>query len=431
MVKLLLVFPLVSVAFGGGILNPNSVDPSLFNVSTFAAGLANPTDITALASGAALLSTSPGFGASPGQLLYYTANGTPGPSVYTSSFNGSPQNGLLIGTAPLGNDLAVGTLTGAGLNTINILQPGATPSSPMSVVASLQMTYSPVNWEHDIIGMATRPTPGVPGSFDLILNVGAEGDNTPTPPGDTVALTGTGFSTPPSATLHGDSLYMVQIDMNGAQPTVTGVQQVATGIRNAYGIAFDAAGNLYFTDNGEDGSTSGPPPQADELNFISASQLGVGAPLNFGYPNCYTQYAWGATPGIQIGSGCIAPLVAFQPLTENGVQQELLAPTDLAFAPAGFPAPFNDGIFIGFAGGGGRPGEQSGVVFYSFATGTYLNFIESSNADVQKIVGVTSTSNALFISDLTGDNVFEITAAVPEPAPMRAGPPLFFCWPVS
>jgi hypothetical protein len=408
------------------ILNSNSVDTNLFNVTTFATGLQYPTDITPLSAGGVLLSTSPNYGSSPGQMIYYSPSGVAGSTVFNS-----PMNGLLTGSVTLGSDQVVGTyggLTGSG-NTLSIVQPGATPNSPLTTVASLQMTYPSSSWYHSTIGMASEPTPGVPGSYNLVLNVGSEFDNVATPATDTVALTGTGFGSPVSASLHGDSLYMLTINTTSAQPSVTSIQQIATGIRNVYGMAFDAAGDLYFTDNGMDAlppgsylagvtppataEPNGAPPQADELNMISAAQLGSSVP-NFGFPNCYIQYAYGGVPGVPVGSGCTQPLVAFQPLTDSTGVNEIIAPTDMVFAPANFPAPYNDGIFIGFTGGG-RPDEESGVVFYSFATDTYSDFIESSNAPITNIIGLASTNNALFLSDFGNGDVYEIQSAVPEP----------------
>ena len=85
-------------------------------------------------------------------------------------------------------------------------------------------------------------------------------------------------------------------------------------------MAFDPAGNLYFTDNAIDAlpagsrqpvTPDGEPPQADELNMISAQQLGVGAPINFGFPNCYIQYANGGVLGVPVGTGCVQPTVSW------------------------------------------------------------------------------------------------------------------------
>jgi len=85
----------------------------------------------------------------------------------------------------------------------------------MTAVASLRMSDPSSPWDHATVGMASRPTPGVAGSYDLIFKVGSEFDNVATPASDTVSLSGTGFTTALSANLQGDSLYMIRIDTNG------------------------------------------------------------------------------------------------------------------------------------------------------------------------------------------------------------------------
>ncbi len=415
-----------TVAANAGIINSSAVDPTLFNLTTLATGAGLFTDITLAPDGSALISNSPHYGSTQPQLLYMSPSGTLGSSVYGSTYDGSSITGMFTGSVQLGNQIAVGTYgIYQGKDTITILQPGATPSSAMTAVASLRMNYPTTNWYHSTVGMGARPTPGVSGSYDLVINVGSEYDNVPTPSTDTVTLTGVGFSSTPSANLSGDSLYLIRINTNGSQPAVTAVQQVATGIRNVYGIAFNAAGDMYFTDNGMEelppGSTQpvptgDEPPQADELNMIPASQLGVGAPVDFGFPNCYVQYAYGSIPGVNVGTGCIQPVIAFQPVTDsNGVQHELEGPTDLAFAPSNFPAPFNNGIFVGFVGGE-DPNDEAGMAYYSFATHSYTQFIQASNPAIHNILGLTSTDNALYFSDFTG-TVYELqAAATPEPS---------------
>jgi glucose/arabinose dehydrogenase len=253
--------------------------------------------------------------------------------------------------------------------------------------------------------------------------VGAQGDNTATPAAAQVAITGTGFSSSFAANLSGDSLYKITIGETGAQPAVTGVTQVATGIRNVFGMTFDSAGDLYFADNGIDelppGSSQpmpppGEPPQADELDFISASQLASGTPLNFGFPNCYIQYAWGSIPGVPVGTGCVQPLVAFQPVTDAAGIHQLKGVTQVALAPSTFPAGFNNGIFVGFTGDGGL-NNNGGMAYYDFGTGVYTQFIESTN--VGSIIGLNSTSNALYFTDVFSGTIYELTAApTPEPA---------------
>ena len=430
MLKGILALAMAGGAAFGGIINPNAADPSLFRVTTFAGGLNYPAGFQPLPDGSLAVQTSLNFGAAQGQLFRFTdvqnqgvADG-PGTLLYQSG-----ANGIMAGSVQVGNLYAMGNDgERVGLNgdhSISLLLPGATPASPMTAIATLQFNY-PQFWEHDQVGMAVRPTPGVPGSYDLIVNIGAQGDNTATPANQLVTLTGTGFSSFPTTNLSGDSLYMITIDENGAQPLVTSIKQIATGIRNVFGMAFDpSTGDLYFADNAMDAAPpgslqpaepDGEPPQADELNVIPAASLGIGPAPDYGFPNCYTQYAYGGVPAAPVGSGCVQPVLAFQPVVDGSGTHELEGPTQMTFAPAGFPAGFNHGIFIGFMGEG-FPTDEAGLGYFSFDTHQYIQFIQASTPGIDNVVGVTATANALFLSDPGPGNVIEISAAsTPEPA---------------
>jgi hypothetical protein len=418
--RLTILLSLSVVSGRAGLINSNAVDPSLFNLSVFASGLPFPAGVHPLADGSVLVQTSPDYGYAAGQLLSFDSAGGGGGTVYTAG-----ALGLMTGSAQVGNYYAIGNdsseIGPGGDHSITLLQPGASSGAPMSVAATFELNY-PTPWDHENVGIAAEPTPGVPGSWDLILNVGSQYDNIATPSGSQITLTGTGFSSiPATISLSGDSLYKITIDESGAQPAVTSVTQVATGIRNVFGMTFDSAGNLWFSDNGMDylppGSTQptpppGEPPQADELDFLSASQLDSGTPVNYGFPNCYIQYAWGNIPGVPVGSGCVQPVVAFQPVTDASGIHQLKGVTQIALAPPTFPTGFNDGIFIGFTGDGG-PNDNAGMAYYDFGTGLYTQFIEST--DVDNIIGLASTANALYFTDTGTGNVYELSAAAPEP----------------
>ncbi len=330
----------------------------------------------------------------------------PGTVLYTTN------SGPLTGFVKVGNDYAVGDL---GNHTITLLAPGATPADPMTAVATLQFNYT-VDWEHNNVGMAVRPG-SAPGTYVLVINVGSEYDHQLST--DTVGLSGAGLL---NTILTGDSVYSMTIDETGATPTASNVQMIATGIRNVVGMQFDAAGNFYFADNAMDGT--GPfgdePPQADELNFISAANFGTLE--NFGYPTCYIQYRTGTVIDTT-GNGCVQPLVAFQPLpngTPLGSESE--GPGEIAFSPSAFPTGFNDGMFIGFAGKPfiGSTNEENAIVYYDFDTGQYIHFTENSLDGVGRPVGLLSTPDALFVSDVLTGDVYEITVAVPEPSTQTA-----------
>jgi uncharacterized repeat protein (TIGR01451 family) len=403
----LFLIAFLSVSSVAQILNLNALDPSLFRVTTFASGLPFPDSIQVLSDGSVTILNSRGFGQQPSSILRFTdvnqtgvADG-PGTALYTSPV------GPLTGFIPIGKYYALGNY---GDHTIKLLQPGAAPAAAMTAVASLQFNY-PVNWEHDQIGMAARPVPGSPGSYDLAFNLGAEGNNTAST--RVVGLTGTGFSVFPSASLTADSLYAITIDETGAQPAASNLRAIATGIRNSFGMAFQpGTGDFYFGDNAMDTPlTNGEPPQADELNIIAAALFGNGSPPNFGFPTCYIQYVTG-TP---IGGPCVQPLVTFQPIPDTYTGAETEGATEIAFAPPNFPSGFNNGIFIGFNGEGtGIPTDEAGLVYYDFSSGKYLHFIESNNPAIGNIIGVGASSNALFVSDFSKGIVYEIA---PNPNP--------------
>jgi glucose/arabinose dehydrogenase len=58
----------------------------------------------------------------------------------------------------------------------------------------------------------------------------------------------------------------------------------ATGLRNPYDVGFNAAGDLFATDNGRDDLGWDAPPE--ELNLIRAG-------LDYGWPDCWTGYLEG------------------------------------------------------------------------------------------------------------------------------------------
>jgi hypothetical protein len=377
------------------------VNTSFFRVTQFSSGFSFPNSMQQLSDGSiAVVGSSAGFNSGAiTRLVDANHDGVadgPGTVLYQAA------NGPLTGFVKIGSLYAVGNL---GDHTITLLTPGVTPADPMTPVGSFSFAY-PGNWEHNNVGMAVRPTPGTPGSYDLVFNVGSEYDHQLST--DKVPLSGL-FN----ATLDGDALYLITINENGSVPTASGFEKVATGIRNAVGMQFDASGNFYFADNAIDGP--GPdgdePPQADELNFISSSDFG--SLIDFGYPTCYVAYR----TGVQVGGPCQGPLVAFQPLpngTPLGSESE--GPSSIAFSPVLFPGAYNDGIFIGFAGkyAIGPPNEENAIVYYDFGTGQYIHFVENSLPDFGQADGLLATSDSLFVSDLLTGNIYEISAA-PEP----------------
>jgi hypothetical protein len=287
----------------------------------------------------------------------------------------------------------------------------------MTSLGSLDFSFS-ADWDHAQMAVTTRPTPGQPGSYDVVFNVGSQFNDTLST--GTVSVAGLA-----TATLNPDSLYMVRVTVNGSQATVSNPQQIASGIRNVIGMGFDAGtGDFYFADNAIDGppgqgnDTDPTPPQADELNVIRAADIGTSV-VNFGFPDCYIQYKTGAA----VGSGCVQPLVAFQPINGSPTQ----GPTQMVFAPADFPVGFNHGVFVSFAGepGSGTQNDDDGVVYYSFDTGQYLQFIAPAQAAIGKPLGLLATSDTLYLADYNYGSIEAITPSAPEPGTMAMGFGLF------
>jgi hypothetical protein len=265
-----------------------------------------------------------------------------------------------------------------------------------------------------------RENPNQPGDYDLFFNLGSRVNFAPTT--DQVPLSGL-----VSGLVNGDAIYKVTVHDTGTVPVFYGLQQIATGLRNAAGIVVEpASGDLYFEDNGIDGlADADEPTSADEINRIAAADVGTGV-FNFGFPNDYIEYRTSR----RIGSGGIQPLVAFQPLPDplNGSESE--GPAEIALAPTGFPAGLNHGIFVGFHGRfdfGGLYNEENPVVYYDLDTGAYFHFIENDEPRVGHLDTMLATNDSLFLADVSSTGsmetgagsgvIYQIKAISPQPMP--------------
>jgi len=70
--RLVLLLGFSAVTGFGGLINSYAVDPSLFDLTTFASGLPFAAGVQPLADGSVLVQTSPNYGYTPGQLLSFT-----------------------------------------------------------------------------------------------------------------------------------------------------------------------------------------------------------------------------------------------------------------------------------------------------------------------------------------------------------------------
>ena len=184
---------------------------------------------------------------------------------------------------------------------------------------------------------------------------------------------------------------------------VSGLTQIASGLRNAAGMAFDpTTGDLYFEENGIDlPRYEDEPLSVDRILMIPAAQIGTKV-FNFGFPYSYIAYRTGRLAGPRT----IPPVVAFQPWPDPFTGSESEGPSEIAFAPASFPSGLNNGIFVGFHGRfdlGGLANEENPLVFWNSTTGNYFDFIGNNEPNIGHLDGLLSTSNAIFIADLSGN----------------------------
>ncbi len=406
------------------------INPANFRYTAFATGLNFPVGVQSLSDGSLLVGTSNPVGnsgvyGSTGSLVRFVdANhdGVADNPAGTVVYNGLP--GTLTSLQQAGNLLVV---TSGGISPSITFLRMSSPTS-YSLLGTENLSF-PIqsngqSWEHTTYAAAVQPTAGLPGSYDLFFNIGSQADNVTTPASTTVSASGL-FT----ATLHGDSIYRVRIS-GGASPAFSAVTQIASGLRNAAGIAFQpGTGDLYFNDNGIDNGAGNPTYtntgkeySADKINKITANQLGSTIP-DFGFAHDVIL----ESDGSRVGDGTgVQPLQTFRALP-NSTQSE--GPSQIAFAPSSFPDGLNGGIFVSFHGGPfvGAANAQNPLVYYDPATNDYFHFIEAGQAGLGHIDGLLSTSDALFMSDLNtsgslydssgaGSGAIYELVAVPEPA---------------
>jgi len=375
------------------------VDTNDFRITVFASGLSFPVGMVQLADGSLLVAVTQGTSYNRanavGQIIRLTdtnqdgvADG-PGTVVY----DGLPNARTAL--RMFGNLIFV---TGQG-QPIEVLRSGSTPAAPLSLVGTININYPPGSWEHGNSALAVRPTPGQPGSCDLLFQIGSDenlAQTTRTAGLSSAQIAGV------DGTLQGATIYSITLTDNLTNVVASNLSLVAKGLRNAAGMAFHpVTGDLYFNDNGMDGLTNANEPlSADVLDTIPAAWLTNRAVPDFGFPASYTEYRTGRL----VGGDRVLPLLAFEPLPDPFTGSESEGPNEMAFAPPAFPAPLNHGLFVGFHGKWGSAGitnEENPVVYVDLTATNYFQIISNDEPAIGHLDGLLSTHDSLFLADFT------------------------------
>ena len=427
-------------------------DAARFSVTTYATGLAFPSSMIRLDDGSILVASSDGsnlFTSTSGRLVRLQDSNHDGVADGPATVLASGLPGLITSMRQTGN-LVMALSSENGNQAITLLTKGASPADALTVAGKIKFSF-PSGFLHTIYAVAARPSPSDSATTELYFNLGSEFNNLPTTPGKTVGISGADGISLTSPNLNPGSIYRIKLQQSGSGITVSAPEQIATGLRNAAGIAFARNGDLIFQDNGIDT----PPPgngdialSADELNRIEAGQIASNV-FDFGFPNTYTNAVSGATVCL-LGTPCpptgvTTPAIAFLP--KDGRRSE--GAVEVSLAPTAFGTDFVSGFFVSFFGktfGAGPTNDENPVVFADPYTGNYFHFI--NNQLLGHPYGLLATDDTLYLSDLsfTGhafldvDNVpanqagviyairsLQTTASVPGPLPV-AGLGILYTW---
>lgn len=271
---------------------------------------------------------------------------------------------------------------------------------------------SPKDHLHDTYALALWEG-SEPRSTEIYFNIGS-GFNAQA---DSARIEASGLA---DATLVSGSIYRLTIADDGDTIRATDLRLIATGLRNAAGMAFHpTTGDLYLQDNGmERDDDPDEPINADELDMIAADRLGIEVP-DFGFPGDYIAYRTGE----HIGDGAEQPIVAFQPVLGSEAQ----GAAEIVFAPTGFPTGFQGGLFVGFHGRfteAGIANDENPLMFVDPATSAMFDFVPNDAPDVGHLDSLLATQEALFVADLnrlgdlstsSPDGVIHRIAAVDAP----------------
>ncbi len=411
-------------ALAGPIVNLDLsvLGPAAYSARSVATGLNYPYGMATISNGSIIFGQSipqSPFGVEGGPSL-----GTVwlAPKLADGSF-GAPQqviSGLAgpvtnIRTSPDG--MLVVDAGGASARTMSIYD------SNYQLKGTVSFSYPNPGWWHSTGQSVIAPQGG--GVNRIYFIVGSEADGSKTL--DTVSTTGV-FS----ATLQADSIYSVDVKLNGGALQVLGAPtQIGKGMRNPYGLTLDGAGNLIVGDNGIDGTHVVNQQGADTLYRLPAAQLGNGV-FDLGFPDSYTDFATGLR--VNGDPNAIQPIASFLPIVSQGITNYSEGLSGMAYAPPGsFPfVGVLGGEFITFHGSKDKAdaaNTHNAVEYFDFSSGLYTPILDSGSIGAGHFDTALVSGNSLFLADFASSGkegaggegtgkIVQFDFAVPEPGTM-------------
>lgn len=393
-VVLLITLALLLVMGPAVAQEPLPLEPELeLQATVFASDLAFPAGMAVLRDGSLLVGTSVstgnGYYDSVGEIVRLVDGDGDGAAdqPYETVATGLPGS---ITALALAGDLLFVTSTAPGNETISALRLTDDFSGAYLPAGTIDFRF--ISALHSTYGLVARPNPDDPAAWDLVFNIGANGNDQ----GSTRPVKLTGLI---EASLPDSAVYLTTVQDEGETVTLSEPLAVATGIRNTSAMAFDpATGDLWIGENGIDGLVD---PfvsfSADELDVVPAEAV-ASETLDFGFPDTYIDYATGQV----VGATGVAPFVVFLPL--DGSESEGIS--SLAFAPLAFPDALQNGVFAGFHGQFdlvGIENEENPLLWVSAETGEKVTVVGNDVATVGHIDTLAASADALYVADLCAD----------------------------
>ncbi len=369
-------------------------------IGVFASGLNFPMGMVVMPDGSLLVSTSVpdggSFFRSTGELVRLTDDDNNGEADDAGTVLASGLPGPLVALQQF-SDLVFVTSARDGESSITILRTGEQWSDPFTYVDALGFRFS--NALHQSYGLVVRDTPGESGSYDIVFNLGAHGN---VDGGVQIRLFGL-----VETKLDDSALYLMTIHDDGTTLTADLPVQLATGLRNASALAFDAeSGDLIIGENGMD--TPGNDIvslSADEIDIIPAETIGTKI-VDFGFPGSYVDYETGEL----VGSDGVQPTVELRPV--EGSESEGIA--SLSKMPSSFPAELSGGYVAGFHGqfdSYGDDNEENPLIYIDLETGVKFELIVNDNSMVGHFDSLFADDDVLYVADICA------TGSLAEPTP--------------